>query len=194
VDYDAKLTVILNNSTRWNSAFLSIQRGLRMKSSLEIYLLTHGDALQEDKLIEEDWQQLKEIAEALEPFWQVTMRLQGQGDVGTHGVIWEVLPALDYLLEYCETKMNELAAQVIEETPNTRNNRRHIPHVNPLQIAYQNAWEKLRKYNDLTDEAYEIYAAGALLNPCLRKAYFTERWTGDAAAYIVPMLVKNKNT
>ena len=87
MDYDAKLTIILNNSTRWNSAFLSIQRGLRIKSSLEIYLLTHGDALQEDKLTEEDWQQLKEIAEALEPFWQVTMRLQGQGDVGTHGVI-----------------------------------------------------------------------------------------------------------
>ena len=36
--------------------------------------------------------------------------------------------------------------------------------------------------------------AGALLNPYLRKAYFTERWIGDAAAYIMPILVKNKNT
>ena len=103
-----------------------------MKSSLEIYLLTYGDALQEDKLTEEDWQQLKEIAEALEPFQQVTMRLQGQGDVETYGVIWEVLPTLDYLLEYYEIKINELAAQVIKETPNTRNNRRYIPYINPL--------------------------------------------------------------
>ena len=74
-----------------------------------------------------------------------------------------------------------------------RNGRRHIPYVNPLQVAYQNTQEKLRKYNDLIDEAHEIYAAGVLLNPYLRKAYFTERWISDAAVYITPMLVKNKN-
>jgi hypothetical protein len=103
------------------------------------------------------------------------MRLQGQGSAGSHGVIWEALPALDYLLEECETKKNALPAN------------------SPLQIAYQNAWEKLRKYNDLTDEAHEIYAAATLLNPCLRKRYFQDRWTNDAAAYITPMIAKNKN-
>ena len=113
------------------------------------------------------------------------MRLQGQGKAGSHGVIWEALPALDYLLEYCETKKNELAVQA-------RHARRHST-VNPLQVAYQNAWEKLRKYNDLTDEAHEIYAAAALLNPCLRKRYFIDRWTDDAAAYIEPMMSKNKS-
>ena len=58
---------------------------------------------------------------------------------------------------------------------NSRNNRRHLPQIHPLRVAYQNAWEKLKKYNDLTDEAHEIYAAGALLNPYLRKRYFIKR-------------------
>ena len=146
-----------------------------MKSSLEVYLLTHGDALEADKLTENDWQQLKEVVVALEPFWLVSMRLQGQGNAGSHGVIWEALPALDFLMEYCETKKNELAVN------------------NPLQLAYQNAWEKLCKYNDLTDEAHEIYAAAALLNPCLRKRYFIDRWTDDAAAFITPIIAKNKS-
>ena len=45
---------------------------------------------------------------ALEPFWLVLMRLQGQGNVGSHGVIWEALPTLDFLMEYYEIKKNEL--------------------------------------------------------------------------------------
>ena len=45
----------------------------------------------------------------------------------------------------------------------------------------------------MTDEAHEIYAAAALLNPCLRKRYFTDRWTDDAATYIAPMITKNRN-
>ena len=78
-------------------------------------------------------------------------------------------------MEYCETKMNELTDD------------------HPLQNAFQNAWEKLQKYNDLTDEAHKIYAAAVLLNPCLRKRYFIDRWTDDAAAYIAPMMTKNRN-
>jgi len=52
MDYDADLTVILENLTRWNSTFLSMQRGLRLKSLLEIYLLTYGNALLADLLVD----------------------------------------------------------------------------------------------------------------------------------------------
>jgi len=163
-----------------------------MKSALEIYLITQADAVP-DQLTENDWQQLKEIADALEPFHLLSTRLQGQGSAGSHGVIWETLPALDYLSEYCEKKINQLRTQQEEEGRHTRRNSQHSQPVNPLQVAYQNAWEKLQKYNDLTDEAHEIYAAAALLNPCLRKRYFDTRWTDNAALYIPPMIEKNKS-
>jgi hypothetical protein len=46
----------------------------------------------------------------------------------------------------------------------------------PLAIAYQNAWEKLQKYYNKTDEAHSIYAAAVLLHPSYRKQYFGEKW------------------
>ena len=46
-----------------------------------------------------------------------------------------------------------------------------------LEVAYQNAWEKLKEYYNRTDEAYSIYAAATLLHPSHRKAYFTKHWS-----------------
>jgi hypothetical protein len=48
-----------------------------------------------------------------------------------------------------------------------------------MQVAYQNAWQKLDKYYNLTDQSHSIYAAAILFNPSCRKAYFDEQWTGD---------------
>jgi hypothetical protein len=46
-----------------------------------------------------------------------------------------------------------------------------------MQVAYQNAWDMLSKYNNLTDNRYEIYAAATLLNPGLRIYYFNHFWS-----------------
>ena len=59
-------------------------------------------------------------------------------------------------------------------------------------VAYQNAWEALIKYNNLTDQNHEIYAAATLLNPCLRKRFFKVAWTDDAAESIPTMLQTNR--
>ena len=49
----------------------------------------------------------------------------------------------------------------------------------PLAVVYQNAWEKLQKYYELTDDAYPIFAAAILLYPSHRKHYFDHHWTGN---------------
>jgi hypothetical protein len=49
----------------------------------------------------------------------------------------------------------------------------------PLAVAYQNAWEKLRKYYKLTDDAHPIFAAAILMHPSHRKHYFNHHWTGE---------------
>ncbi len=142
----------------------------------------HVDDLEADQLSAEEWEQLTQIADALKPFEYITQRLEGHGTQGSHGVIWEALVSLDYLLSEIESRMTALEADA----------RARGQRSTPLLVAYQNAWEKLRKYNDLTDENHEIYAAAALLNPCLRKGYFINRWTAEAAAYIEPMIQKNR--
>jgi hAT family C-terminal dimerisation region len=195
VDYSSSINLILDNSTRWNSAFLSIQRGLKLKTAVNIFINEHLDALGDDRLEEEDWQQLADVVDALEPFSYITLRLEGNPITGSHGAIWEALPALDLLLQHVETKRETLRQQRSQRSTPPSRNRRQIPHtpdISPLEVAYQNAWEKLRKYYRKTDDNFEIYAAATLLNPCLRKTYFTERWTDDSAAYVPRMIDVNK--
>lgn len=69
----------------------------------------------------------------------------------------------------------------------------HPDYLQNLRISYQNAWEKLKKYNDLTDYHHELYAAATFLNPCLKKPYFIDRWTGNAVNYIDEMIEKNRS-
>ena len=195
VDFISDITVILDNCTRWNSTYLSIQRGLRLKRVIQLFLLDFQRPLQKDLLTEEDWDQLKAISLALKPFHFVTLRLEGGAKTGSHGVIWEALPMLDYLMSEVEIKKAQIEQEEeaqASEISTRRGGQRHQRRVNPLLICYQNAWEKLQKYNNKTDQNHEIYAAATLLNPCLRKSWFKRRWTGPAAEYIDQMISKNK--
>lgn len=190
VTYKDDFMLILDNSTRWNSTYHSIQRGLLLRDAVESYLLHHGGALADNKLSDEDWQQLADIAEVLKPFDDVTVEIQGGGTNGAHGVVWKALTSIDYLLTTLEKKRDALSTQ--QDHANRQLRGRQVSKPNPILVACQNAWQKLREYYSLTDMNHEIYAAGALLNPCLRKAYFKSRWTDDAAEYIEPMIAANR--
>jgi hypothetical protein len=91
-------------------------------------------------LQQDDWQQLQEIYDALKPFWRITLRIQRYASQGSHGVIWEVLPAFEWLLSHVEKQ-----AAALNRVQRGRQQ-------NPLLTSYQNAWEVLQKYNNITDE------------------------------------------
>ena len=75
------------------------------------------------------------------------------------------MPALEVLLQKMETELNETTiARGAQDS---------------LAVAYQNAWEKLQKYYELTDDAHPIFAAAILLHPSHRKYYFDHHWTDD---------------
>jgi hAT family C-terminal dimerisation region len=61
-----------------------------------------------------------------------------------------------------------------------------------ILVCYQNAWQTLTKYNSESDKNHEIYAAATLLNPGLRKRYFIDKWTDNAAQWINPMIERNR--
>jgi hypothetical protein len=194
------LEVTLDNATRWNSAFLTIKRALRLKEPLKHFILTERELPQDDKLTDTDWDQLEGIYYGLKPFWEVTRRLQGHGLHGSHGVIWEALLVFDLLLSHLERKINEIAPpnQQVRRHQHTRggggrSRGRQVTQaqvINPLLVCCQNAWEVLQEYNELTDESHEIYAIAAIFNPCLRKDYFVHAWTDDARAQLQPMTQK----
>jgi hypothetical protein len=99
----------------------------------------------------------------LRPFYEATLVLEGNVCQCHHGAVWEVLPTLEALLSAMEDSQKRL----IEVGQGT----------SPLAVAYQNAWEKLNKYYNITDDSHSIYAAATLFNPACRKAYYDKQWT-----------------
>ena len=87
----------------------------------------------------------------------MSKRLEGQAIKGHHGVIREALPAILMLLERMENGISETQSS---------------PRFNFLIMAYKNAWEKLRKYSELTHFSHGIYGSAVLLHLSYRKHYF----------------------
>ena len=100
--------VILNNSTRWNSTYSSIKRGLKLKERLMVYSLLNKAYISDDYLSDADWDHLQEIATALEPFKEVTIQTEGRVTKGYYSAVWETLPTLEGLLSFIETGRHDL--------------------------------------------------------------------------------------
>lgn len=85
----------------------------------------------------------------------MTLTLEGHRG---HGALWDILPAMDGLLDHVETCQTLYTAS--------------SPHL----VAYiQLAWTKLNKYYSLTEFNPVLYAAVAL-HPAIKFDYFTIAW------------------
>ena len=60
--------------------------------------------------------------------------------------------------------------------------------VKPVTIARQNAYQKLTKYYNLSDEAHTLYAAATLLSPERRGRYFNKHWNTPALRPYLPRM------
>jgi hypothetical protein len=150
----------VDNETRWNSTFLMLQRALKLRSRISLYIdeaLNKNDAPLNpaDAISWDDWTMLQTIHDLLSLFWKLTLRLQGQATNGHHGSIWEVLPAIEVLVKHLED-----ASQTY--TP------RKAKHLN---ICIHNALAKLQKYYRLLDDS-PVYKASLPLNPAVKERYF----------------------
>ena len=81
------LHLLLDNATRWNSAFTTIQRGLRLREAINLLFAEENGLSQEDRLDNEDWKELRQLYDGLKPYNAITLRLEGYGRIGSHGVI-----------------------------------------------------------------------------------------------------------
>jgi hypothetical protein len=61
--------VIADNNTRWNSTYLSIIRGLKLRTEVTAYSIDNRDELGADFLEESDQKVLQDVADCLEPFY-----------------------------------------------------------------------------------------------------------------------------
>jgi hypothetical protein len=185
-DLRKSLMVIRNNSTRWNSTYLMLVRVLKLQSSLKVYvadcLAKKGDKTDASmkklqQLTEEDWIHLQLVHDVLEPFHTATLRLQTIAQNG-YGSLWQCLPVLEYLLQEMEKRIPKEGVE------------------NPLQMAANNAWNKLTFYYKLTD-ASPYYVASIVLNPNYKwqycDIYWREKqmWIAEAKSKISKLWIKH---
>jgi hAT family C-terminal dimerisation region len=198
------LMVVRDNQTRWNSVFCMILRAFLLKDPLDLFIRrarekpADASPLPEaDELSTDDWNILATTREILEPFYRLTIRLQGRASRASHGSIWEALPSVEFLLSELEakseeygTQLTEAPAQVAESVGQTRPAKRSgkkakeapqtrrkpvAPDVMHISNCVNSCWAKLRKYYALMDES-PVYAAAIVLNPEHKLDYFKINW------------------
>ena len=184
------LMVIQDNKTRWNSTFCMIQRAFLLKDPLDLFVkraceksIEKSPLPKEDELSRNDWNILARARDILQPFFDLTLRLQGRASRATHGSIWEALSALDFLLNELKEKSKEYGAQSREAPIDKRSSRKkgvQKPANNESENAHiassiDSCWAKLRKYYELMDQS-PVYAAAVVLNPQHKWDYFKTNW------------------
>lgn len=118
-----------DNSTRWNSAFYLLDRGIEQQpvivefmdelaatwdgikskyqrdhpgKDLPASILDKRPSVLDDWLSANDWKILIDYKTILQPLEEATLILQGHGEGGSYGVIWQIIPVMEGLLKHFE--------------------------------------------------------------------------------------------
>ena len=161
-----ELQVIADNQTRWNSTYLMLEWALKLHVWIDSFIHEHTDVggyslSAADILSKEEWQTLQTIRDLMFPFWLLTLKLQGNAPGGSNGAVWEILPAMEVLINRFED-----ASKI------------HTPRKSKfINASINNALIKLRQYYHLLDDS-PVYAASLVLNPSIKERYFENKWVG----------------
>lgn len=90
-------SIPLDNDTRWNSWFIMLNVALSKRSQLQQFSESHYSQFQKDILNYEDWIDLEQVRQFLQPFWKVTQETQGDLDS-----IEKTLFTMDILVRHLE--------------------------------------------------------------------------------------------
>lgn len=138
-----------DNSTRWNSWYMMLHVAIKLRRHVNNFIdeYYNDDLTLKEDLLTEHWQELQEICDFLEPFYDITKDTQWDDST-----LDEVLSNMDFLV----THYDETKAQYTEQG--------NIRMVNRLLVS----WYKFDDYYKLTDDA-PVYATALLLHPSLRE-------------------------
>lgn len=165
--------LVVDGGVRWNSALAMITRLIQLKDAVTLYqhhMLQSGECEAEDVLSPDDWKELVDFKELLQPFTDVSMRTQGRAVTGSYGALWEWLYGMEYLMAVLERKKTEL-----EHAGQSH-----------FKTCVNLAWMKLDKYYGLGNQT-SAYRAALLLHPGYKHQWFEERWSSTHRSWIVDM-------
>jgi hypothetical protein len=163
----ALLQVTSDNATRWNSAYSMLDRGLKLKLYIDMYVSGCSD-LQEDILSVSDWEFLRLMHTLLEPFQRHTKEMEGHGKDGKRAVLADAIPTLDMLRAHLLTTYEKHRSDDDEAS-------------RFLCTSINNGIDHLEKYHALLMKT-PVYLAAIVLNPVTKLSYFRSNQTPSQAA------------
>jgi hypothetical protein len=154
-----------DNSTRWNSWYRMIYVAITLRKELNSFMddrYSESD-IRLDYLHPEHWQELQEIHDFLQPFYEITKDTQWDKTS-----LDEVICSMDFLVTHYKAAMEQF--------------RHNITMIDRIMTS----WYKFDDYYSRTDDT-PVYAAAILLHPSLREAHLKEAWK-DQPQYISPAI------
>lgn len=171
-----KLMLIQDNATRWNSVYSMIDRAMKKRGDIQLFVAQsqyEKEAYKrvdlDDQLSTEDWQILTEVLRHLKPFHALAVRMQSHAVDAHHGTLWEALPAIELLLKHVIAAQEDYrCGREIEPDETTKH----------IITSLDNCWGKLDEYYRAMDET-PVYTAVIALHPGYRWKFLETLWTTD---------------
>jgi hypothetical protein len=154
-----------DNSTRWNSWYRMIHTAIVLRKELNSFMDDRylENDIKLDYLHPEHWQELQEIQDFLQPFYEITKDTQWDKTS-----LDEVICSMDFLVTHYKAAMGQF--------------RHNVTMVDRIMTS----WYKFDDYYTRTDDT-PVYAAAILLHPSLREAHLREAWK-DQLQYVSPAI------
>ena len=155
--------LVVNGGIRWNSTCDMLERAFKLKDAIELYQQYYkadiDEPLEDDYLTTDDWLELSEVLQLLQPLKQVSLTLQSDGKDCNHGSLWESLTAIDFLM----SRLEEL-----------KEHHTFLP-ASHFKASVNLGWKKLDKYYRLSDNS-PAYRAAIVVHPAKKMRWFEAKW------------------
>ncbi|KAK2922991.1 hypothetical protein FoTM2_017233 [Fusarium oxysporum f. sp. vasinfectum] len=148
-----------------NSWYLMIHIAITLRKEINSFIDDHymeGD-IKLDYLHPEHWQELQEVHNFLQPFYEITKDTQWD-----KSSLDEVICSMDFLITHYKAAMQQFQHDIT------------------MADRIITSWYKFDDYYKRTDDS-PVYAAAILLHPSLLRAHLDEAWK-DQSHYIAPAI------
>ncbi|KAL6405977.1 HAT domain-containing protein [Ilyonectria robusta] len=184
--------LIQSQQTRWNSYFTSIGRALNVKERIQVFCDQYEagqsqKSLTEDRLSEQQWDELAHPHDQLETFYDGTLSTEGR-----LSTLADHFQTLDWLLN--EIQQAKIKFEELHKAAVRRNTGRGAVAAEADDFAFlaasaEASWRKAEEYFKKADETPAYYAAIAL-NPTLKNQWYIETWTDEEKKSWIPSVTK----
>lgn len=172
------LNLLSDGGVRWHSTYRMLLRCWELKESIDRFLRrwklnnnvrdedNENKAEEEDgfnplldKLLPEEWDEVKQLADFLQPLYQMTKSLEGNGEFGS---LWQTITNFNFL----DTVLREKKLSLRREPESF------------LKSAVNQGYEKLQSFwvKLILSPFPSTYAIATILAPRLRLSWFKQQW------------------